>query len=61
LVVSSSDREKAGVSNLIPDKRRALFEVFGVLKEGGRLMLTDQLLTDPLPEDRDARVASWAR
>jgi hypothetical protein len=58
LVVSSSDREKAGVFNLIPDKRRALFEV---LKEGGRLMLADQLLTDPLPEDRDARAASWAR
>lgn len=50
-----------GVFNLIPDKRRALSEVFRVLKEGGRLMLADQLLTGPLPEDRDARVASWAR
>jgi arsenite methyltransferase len=49
-----------GVFNLIPDKRSALSEVFRVLKEGGRLMLADQLLTGPLPEDRDARVASWA-
>ena len=49
-----------GVFNLIPDKTRALSEVFRVLKEGGRLMLADQLLTGPLPEDRDARVASWA-
>jgi ubiquinone/menaquinone biosynthesis C-methylase UbiE len=50
-----------GVFNLIPDKRRALSEVFRVLTEGGRLMLADQLLTGPLPENRDARVASWAR
>lgn len=49
-----------GVFNLIPDKRRALFDVFRVLKEGGRLMMADQLLTGPLPEDRNARVASWA-
>jgi arsenite methyltransferase len=49
-----------GVFNLIPDKERALSEVFRVLREGGRFMLADQLLTGPLPEDRETRVASWA-
>ena len=49
-----------GVFNLIPDKASALTEVLRVLKPEGRFMIADQILTGPLPEDRDARVNSWA-
>ena len=48
-----------GVFNLIPDKARALAEVFRVLKAGGRLMMADQVLTAPSTKDMKARVASW--
>jgi arsenite methyltransferase len=48
-----------GVFNLIPDKRRALSEVFRVLRDGGRFLLADQILTGELPEDSAARVARW--
>jgi len=50
-----------GAFNLIPDKTRALGEVFRVLRAGGQLMLADQVLTDELPDDTAARVARWAR
>jgi ubiquinone/menaquinone biosynthesis C-methylase UbiE len=48
-----------GVFNLIPDKARALAEVFRVLKSEGRLMLADQILTAPSDKNMKARVASW--
>ena len=48
-----------GVFNLIPDKARALAEVFRVLKPRGRLMMADQILTGALPDDPKARVDSW--
>ena len=48
-----------GVFNLIPDKARALAEVFRVLKPRGRLMMADQILTGALPDDPKAKVDSW--
>ncbi len=50
----------SGVFNLIPDKRKALGEVFRVMKPGGRLMMADQVLTGYLSEDVKARVDNWA-
>ena len=50
----------SGVFNLIPDKRKALREVFRVMKPNGRLMMADQILTGRLPEDVKARVDNWA-
>lgn len=48
-----------GVFNLIPDKAKALAEAFRVLKPGGRLMMADQILVGELPQEVQARVASW--
>jgi arsenite methyltransferase len=50
----------SGVFNLIPDKLKALREVFRVMRPGGRLMMADQILTGRLPEDVNARVDDWA-
>ena len=50
----------SGVFNLIPDKLKALREVFRVMKPGGRLMMADQVLTGHLSEDVKARVDNWA-
>jgi len=38
-----------GVINLIPDKSKALREIFRVLKLNGHLMIADQVLTGELP------------
>lgn len=50
-----------GVFNLIPDKVKALKEVFRVLKPSGRLMFADQVLTAKQPEDTRSMVETWAR
>jgi arsenite methyltransferase len=50
-----------GVFNLIPDKAKALKEVFRVLKPHGRMMIADQILTGALPADLKARIESWFR
>ena len=48
-----------GVLNLVPDKRKALSEVFRVLKSKGRLMIADQILIGQPQTDRNARVNNW--
>ena len=49
-----------GVFNLIPDKRKAVREVFRVLRTGGRFMLADQVLTGEPPADTAGMVDTWA-
>lgn len=49
-----------GVINLVPDKTKAMTDVFRVLKPGGRLMIADQILAGQLPTDPKARVDNWA-
>jgi arsenite methyltransferase len=50
-----------GVFNLIPDKARAVAEVFRVLKPLGRLMIADQILIGESPKDTKTKVDSWFR
>ncbi len=50
-----------GVFNLIPDKAKALAEVYRVLKPNGRVMIADQILVGRLQKERKARVASWSQ
>jgi arsenite methyltransferase len=50
-----------GAFNLIPDKTRALAEVFRVLMPLGRLMIADQILIGESPKDMKTRVDSWFR
>lgn len=50
-----------GVFNLIPDKIKAVSEIFRVLKPEGRLMMADQVLTGKLPDDPEERIKSWFR
>jgi SAM-dependent methyltransferase len=50
-----------GVFNLIPDKAKALREVFRVLKSSGRFLLADQILIGDMPADTESMVANWSR
>ncbi len=50
-----------GVFNLIPDKAKALREVFRVLKISGRFLLADQILMGDMPSDTESMVENWAR
>lgn len=49
-----------GAFNLVPDKSKALAEVFRVLKPAGRLMIADQFLVDGLLKDPRTRIENWA-
>jgi ubiquinone/menaquinone biosynthesis C-methylase UbiE len=48
-----------GVFNLIPNKAKALAEVFRVLRPHGRVMIADQVLVGELPKDKTIRVNHW--
>jgi arsenite methyltransferase len=49
-----------GVFNLIPDKAKALQEVFRVLKSSGRFLLADQIFMGDKPDDSKSMVENWA-
>jgi len=48
-----------GVFNLIPDKGKAVSEVFRVLKPGGRLLMADQAFVGEQDQSAAARVDNW--
>jgi len=50
-----------GAFNLIPDKAKALTEIFRILKPGGRLMIADQILVGQLQPNIKKRIKSWFR
>ena len=50
-----------GAFNLVPDKPKALSEVFRVLKPKGRLMIADQILIGELPKEKKQIIKSWSR
>jgi arsenite methyltransferase len=50
-----------GAFNLVPDKPRALSEVFRVLKSKGRMMIADQILIGERPNENKQIIKSWAR
>jgi arsenite methyltransferase len=48
-----------GVINLCPDKAAVLAEAFRVLKPGGRLQISDIVVSRAVPEDGKADIALW--
>lgn len=51
----------SGAFNLVPDKLKALREVYRVMKPGARLMIADQILNAPMPSDTESIISNWAR
>ena len=49
-----------GVLNLVPDKRRALAEIFRVLRAGGRFQLSDIVLGRPVSQKSRENPKLWA-
>lgn len=50
-----------GVFNLIPDKAKALAEVFRVLTSSGRVMIADQVLITEIPKEKKQLIKSWSQ
>ena len=48
------------VINLCPDKKRAFTEIFRVIKEGGRLMISDLVTKGELPDEVKQSFEAWA-
>lgn len=49
-----------GVLNLVPDKDKAVAEIFRVLKPGGHLMMADQFLVEESTKDVETLIDRWA-
>ncbi|MBI4275112.1 MAG: methyltransferase domain-containing protein [Rhizobiales bacterium] len=49
-----------GVLNLVPDKARAVAEIFRVLQAGGRVQIADIVLSRPVGEERRGDAKLWA-
>jgi len=48
-----------GVLNLTPDKRKAVGEMFRVLRPGGRLQIGDIMVNREVPADAKQNIALW--
>lgn len=48
-----------GVINLCPDKARVLAEAFRVLRPGGRMQVSDIIVSKPVGDDGKADIALW--
>jgi arsenite methyltransferase len=48
-----------GVLNLVPEKDKALGEIFRILRPGGRLQLADIVVSAPLSEDIRRNIDLW--
>ncbi len=48
------------VINLCPDKKRAFSEIFRVLRNGGRLMISDLVTSGELPREVKSSFDAWA-
>lgn len=49
-----------GAINLVPEKAKAMREIFRVLKSTGKLMIADQVLFGQNPGDTKSMVETWA-